>query len=57
MEGGGAWEREGVRQPESVLSNCERNWEESSWGETGNWAGSTKGVPKMASAGDKLVIS
>jgi hypothetical protein len=31
-----------------------RNWEESSSGEAGNWAGRTRGEPKVASAGERL---
>jgi hypothetical protein len=57
MVGGGVWEREGVREPESIWSNLERNREESSSVVAGSWAGSTKGVPKTASVGDKLFIS
>ncbi len=46
-----------VREPESVEESLTRNfWEESS-GRAGNWEGRMRGVPKTASAGEKLESS
>ena len=46
-----------VREPESVEESLARNfWEESS-GRAGNWEGRMRGVPKTASAGEKLESS
>jgi len=56
---GEAWEGVGgmVREPESVEESLARNfWEESS-GRAGNWEGRMRGVPKTASAGEKLESS
>ncbi len=47
----------GVRLPERVLWSEVRKWEEVSSGEVGNWEGRTRGVPKTASAGERLVRS
>ena len=50
---GGGWEEE-VSEPEREKGREERKWEELSSGVAGNWEGRTRGVPKTASAGDKL---
>ena len=42
------------REPEREWEREERNWEESSSGEAGNWAGRMRGEPKTASAGERL---
>jgi hypothetical protein len=48
---------EGVSLPERVEWSVVRKVEEVSSGEAGNWEGRTRGVPKTASAGERLESS
>jgi hypothetical protein len=48
---------EGVRVPERAVWSVVRKVEEVSSGEAGNWDGRMRGVPKTASAGERLVSS